>query len=181
MAVRKLTFGCKAGWSGNFIMNRSVSWISVRSAATIKNSVINIMVREYLCSIFGRRMIVLWKKETFGKIITGRVGGEKRNRRRQNRRKVKSRFRFKTRVQSSFRYISCLASSSRVLFCRVLDVVRVWIRTLEARVWGVETVLEAVVDKWARIGVTPGSWCSATPGSTAAATSDQFEETLVFH
>ena len=143
----------------------------MQSVATIKNSVINIMVREYLCSIFGRRMIVLWKKETFGKIITGRVGGEKRNRRRQNRRKVKSRFRFKTRVQSSIWYISCLASSPSVLLRCVLDVVRVWIRTLEARMWGVEPVFEAVMDKWARIWVTPGSWCSTTPGSTVAATS----------
>ena len=132
------------------------------------------MVRENFCIIFGRKLIVLWKKESFRKIITDRVGGEKRNRRRQNRRKIKIRFRFKTRVQSSFRYIICLASSPSILFRRVFDVIRAQIRTLKARVWALKSVLEAVVDKWARPGVTPGSWCSDTPRSTAASTPNQF-------
>ena len=131
------------------------------------------MIREYICIIFGRKLIALWKKETFGKIITGRVGGEKRNRRRQNSRKIKMRFRFKTRIQSSFLYIICLAPSPSVFLRRVLDVIRVRIRTLEAWVRRVETVFEAVVDEWARIGVTPESWCCDTPGSTAASTPNQ--------
>ena len=132
------------------------------------------MFREYFCIIFGRKLIVLWKKESFRKIITDRVGGEKRNRRRQNRRKIKIRFRFKTRVQSSFRYVVVLASSPSVLFRRVFNVVRARIRTLEAGVRTLKPVLEAVVDRWARPGVTPGSWCSDTPGSTAASTPNQF-------
>ena len=102
------------------------------------------------------------------------MAGEKETGEDKNRRKIKIRFRFKTRVQSSFRYIVCLVSSPSILFRRVFNVVRARIRTLEAGVRTLKPVFKAVVDKWARPGVTPGSWCPDNPRSTAASTPNQF-------
>ena len=126
-------------------------------------------------------MIILWKIEAFGKIITDRCGGGEKNRRRQNRGKIKIRFRFKTRIQSSFPFVVVLATSHGVFSCRVLNVICVRVGTLKAGVWALAPVLKTVMDRLARPEVTPGSGCSATPGSTLVLTPDHLEKTLVFH
>ena len=71
----------------------------------------------------------------------------------KNRGKIRFRFRFTTRIHSSFPFIVLLTSSHGVFLCWLLNVICIRVGTLEAWMQTLNSVLEAVVDKWARPGV----------------------------